>query len=344
MSVETIERHGYTIATFDDGNVAIKTPNGKYFDALGADFCDTTLREHFESQYKTPLQTIVKLADCVDHPNLIQDFRETIMKHFVPRVLAPIQHIHHNRLAIKSKNFWNPLTPWDNPQTQFSRVCLDPASYKVFGNWLKYKSDSEHGNRVCVKWKKFVPEIEAALADGHPLVFANAWDSMTFTVDGPRTQKKTFMPRKVPQLNVGQSTAYRLMCQYNEEQAPWDRPIMYAAAVYVFSEFCYDPIGEQEAFYEIAGEEASTYLQGMWDHHIVDKDRFKNYEAENKYTNQNEVSFDYSNPTVADLSSDFTLLVEIGEFKYPEQREAEAKKKALKEAEKAASEKAADDE
>lgn len=335
--METFERNGYTIAKFDDGNVAIKTPDEKYFAALPADFVDTTLVKHFEEMYQCPLQTILKLADCVQyHPDLLYAFRETIMKHFVPRVLAPIQHIHHNRLAVKSLNFWNPLTPWENTQTQFSRVCIDPQSARVFGDMLKYKSTPMDGNNIVAKYKKFVPEIKAALEDGNPLVFANAWDSLTFTADSEMTVTKTFLPRPVAEVGEEKNTAYRLLCEYNEEEAPWAKSIMYAMAVYVFSDFCFDPRGEQEAFYEIAGEQAEAYLQGMWDHHLVNKDRFKEYEAENKYTNQNDVAFDYATPTVAKSAQDFTLTVELEEFKYPAQRQAEAEKKAAKEAAKAA--------
>jgi len=331
-SPETIELdNGFVVAKFEGGNVAIKTPDGLYFSNTELGFEDTTLEEYYDQCFEHPLYSMVQLAyACQYHASLLNRLRVIALKYFTSRILTPVMHIHHNKLQGKFTH-WNPLQSWDDPATQFSRVCLDPQSFKNYGTLLKFSQQAEGNGIVLAKYKKDILTIKGMLEEGIPLSFGNAYDNLTFMDYSEPVKSKVFLPKVVPPAESEESVPFRFIAEFNDENAPWAQPFLYSCAAYVYSRFCRNPTLERQAFKDIVGEQYEHYMQAVHDHHHVPKDRFKKYHEGNKFTKINEPSYDFVYPTLAKTPKQFSLTVELDQFDPPAKREEKAAKKAERE-------------
>jgi len=321
---------GYKIAKFkvdEEIVVAIKTPDGIYIVSKSHQgtfaFPVTTIDEYFALQYIAPLTAIVSLSYAVQyHEDLLNEFRVTILKHFVPTVLSPVQHLYHNSVQSSRIGNWNPLLSHSNKETQFSRVCIEPSSYDKYWKNLAYRVEADADfivMRVKPKFKKDTRALRVGIEEeNHPLIFASAYDSVVINSVSP--VEKIFYSPKIANPKHDESVPFRLLAEYADISAPWLEPFMLSCCVYVHGRFCRDKELELEAFKLLAGGEYSHYMRLMYDHKNVVKSRFKDYKAGNKYGSTNPEAFDFAYPVVAKQLRPVKLIVECQEAKWPEKR------------------------
>ncbi len=331
---ETLDtRGGYRVAKFshpEDSSqtlVAIKSPDRVFIATEEAaehfSFATITVDEYYMSEYKAPLAKLVDLAYSVQYDEgLLNDFRVCLLKHFVPMVLSPCQHIHHNSLQSKRIGLYNPLSPWETPEFQYSRVAMEPQCQETFGTRLSFRQETDDKGgvilRVKAKFKRDLAAMQEAFDEGETLVFSNKWDSLS--LNSLDSAEKVFSNHELPETVEPESVPGRLIGEINDHESPWFMQFLLASAAYVHSRFCHDVEKELEAFKELCGGNLPYVMQATFDQKHVRPDRFKLYEAENDRTNLNAVAYDFAYPTIADQARSVKLIVELGEIKWPEKR------------------------